>query len=80
MAPIDNLVLPLRFIAQVGGSQMLDSVQGALSQCRFTVGLFHTDIKSRDDFSVHFILARYVNTAQQTDVIDGKAGYFLHKL
>ena len=79
-APIDNLVLPLRVVAQVGGGKVFDGVQSTLSQSRLTIGLFHTDVESSDCFSVHFILAGYVNAAQQADVVDCKTGNLLHEL
>ena len=41
---------------------------------------FHTDVESSDCFSVHFILAGYVNAAQQADVVDCKTGNLLHEL
>ena len=40
---------------------MFDSMQSTLSQSRLAIGLFHTDVESSDCFSVHFILAGYVN-------------------
>ena len=78
--PIDNFVLPLRVIAQVGGGKMFDSMQSTLSQSRLAIGLFHTDVESSDCFSVHFILAGYVNAAQQADVVDCKTRNLLHEL
>lgn len=57
MGPIDDAVLPLRLVAQVGGRQVLDGVQRALSEGGFAVGFLHTDVEGGDDFAVHLVFA-----------------------
>ena len=79
-SPIDNLVGPYGVVAQEGGSQVFDGVQGTLSQSRFAVGLLHANVESGDGFAAYLILARYVDAAQQVDVVNGKTRYGFHFL
>jgi hypothetical protein len=67
-------------VAEESSSQMLNGVQSALSESRFTVRFFHADIESSDYFVANLILAGYVDASQKTDVVNGKAWYGFHCL
>ena len=59
---------------------MLNGVDGALTQCRFAVGQFHTDVEGRYGLAANLVLARYVYAALQAAVVDGEAWYLFHCL
>ena len=67
-------------IAEEGSCQVLDGMESALSESRFAVGLLHADVESCYHFVAYLVLARYVDAAEEADVVDGKAGYGLHIL
>jgi hypothetical protein len=66
-------------ITKESGGQMFDGVQGALSESGFTVRFLHTDIEGRYDFVTDLVFTGYIDTAKQTDVVDGKTRYSFHK-
>ena len=67
-------------VTEEGGSQVFYGVQCTLSESRFAVGLFHADVEGGYDFVAYLVLAGNINAAQQTDVVNGKAGDGFHEL
>lgn len=78
--PIDDFAGPSGVVAQEGGGQVFDGVQGPLSESRFTIGFLHTDVEGGDNFVPYLILTRNEDAAHETQVIDGETGYFFHFL
>ena len=77
-SPRHDAVFPLCVVAQLSGSQMLNSVQSTRMQRRLTVGFLHANVESGDYIASYIVLTRNVYTAQQAVVIDCKAWYLLH--
>ena len=76
--PIDDAVLPLLGVTQVSGSQVLDGMDGAVVETRLLVRHLHADIESGDYFSAYFVLAAYVDAAEQLVMIDCKTWNLIH--
>ena len=77
-SPIDDAVFPFGVVAQIGGSQMLNGVQGSVVERRFTIGFFHSDVERCDDFAPHQVASRHKDAALQTAVVDCETGYLFH--
>ena len=73
-SPVDDAVLPLLVVTQVSGSKVLDGMYGAVVETRLLVRHLHADIESGDYFSAYFVLAAYVDAAEQLVMIDSKLG------
>ena len=75
---IDDAVRPDGVVAQEGGGQVLDGVDGALAQGRLAVGLLHPEVEGGDHLAADGVLTGHVHAAQQLLVVDGKARYLVH--
>ena len=76
--PINNAVFPFFIVAKIGCSKVLNGMNGTIMEHRFTVRFFHSDVKSSDDFTAHFIFPAHVNATKQLLMIDCKAWDFIH--
>jgi hypothetical protein len=45
---------------------------------RFSVRLFHADVKSRDGIRTDSILSADIDTSEEFVVVNGKTGYLFH--
>lgn len=77
-SPVDDAVLPLLVVAQIGGSQVFDGMDGTVVQTRLLVRHLHADIECCDDFSAYFVLTAHVDAAEQLIVIDCKTWNLIH--
>ena len=77
-SPIHDAVFPHGVVAEVGGGQMLDGVDGTLPQYGFAVGQLHTDIEGGYHLTAHMVFAGNIHSAQQAQMVDSETGYFLH--
>ena len=67
-------------IAQECGAQMLNGVNLGCIHHRLIIGAGHTDVKGGDGGAACLILAGYVYSWQECQVVDGKTGYLFHKI
>ena len=76
--PIYDAVFPLFVIAEIGGSEVLDRVDGTVVETRLLIWYLHADIESSDNFVSNFVLTANVYTAEQLVMIDSKTWYLVH--
>ena len=76
--PEHDFAAPHRVVTQISGGKMLDCVQCAIADSRFAIGLFHANIEGCDHMVAHVIFARDLDSTQQVNVVDSKAGYLFH--
>ena len=77
-SPVDDAVLPLLVVAQLGGSQVLDGMDGTVVEARLLVRHLHADIEGGDYFSAYFVLTAHVDAAEQLVMIDCKTWNLIH--
>ena len=77
-SPVDDAVFPLLVVSEVGGSQVLDGMDGTVVEARLLVRHLHADIEGGDYFSAYFVLAAYVDAAEQLVMIDSKTWNLIH--
>ena len=76
--PIDDAVFPLLVVAQVGGGEVFDGVEGAGMERRLAVWLIHADVESGDNVAADTVLAANVDATEQALVVKGKTRNFIH--
>ena len=77
-SPIYDAVFPLFVIAEIGGSEVLNRVDGTVVETRLLIWYLHADIESSDNFVSNFVLTANVYTAEQLVMIDSKTWYLVH--
>ena len=71
-SPIDNLVFPLRIIAEEGRHQMFDGVHRSGNHSGLLIGSGHTDVESGYDLAVTLVGTREIDTRLEVGVINCK--------
>jgi hypothetical protein len=51
------MVCPFGIVSEIGGCEMLDSVDSPLPENRLAVGFFHADIKGGNHLAAHIVFA-----------------------
>ena len=77
-AEVQNAVLPLGLVAQVGGSQMLHGVDLSGVHDGLVVGAGDAQIEGGDGLGAHLVLPGHIQAGEELDMIDGKARDFFH--
>ena len=79
-AEIQNLVLPIWLITQVGSSKMLNGVHLCRIHHRLFVGRSQPQIKGGYSLLPHRILSGYIQSGLQFNMVNGKAGNLFHNI
>ena len=76
--PVDDAVLPLGIVAQVGGYDVLDGVDGGNVQGGFLVGGRHAYVVGGDGVLAHGVLTRDIDTGHEVAVVNLERGNEVH--
>lgn len=77
-SPIDDVVLPLGIVAQVGGNEVLDGVDGSHTETWLGIGSGHADVVSGDGFTSYAVNSRDVYSWLQVGMIYSETWYQIH--
>ena len=78
-SPINDAFFPSWMITKKSGSKMFDCVNCCCVDGRFVVRFFHSDVESCQHVArCCHVLARDIDAAFQTQMVDCKTWYFFH--